>query len=61
MTAERFQAWRDMGTRNARRVLAAVAYVVTIVLAFYVTRVYFLFRRPTMPSCAQTRSESRRN
>jgi multidrug resistance efflux pump len=43
MAAERFQTRPDMGTRIAGRVLATVVYVVTVVLAFYVTRVYFLF------------------
>ena len=43
MAAERFQTRPDMGTRIAGRVLAAVVYLVTIVLALYVTRVYFLF------------------
>ena len=43
MAAERFQTRPDLGTRIAGRVLAAVVYLVTIVLALYVTRVYFRF------------------
>src|SRR5215469_338264 len=43
MTAERFQTQPDTGTRIAGRALAAVVYVTTIVLAVYVTRIYFLF------------------
>jgi membrane fusion protein, multidrug efflux system len=43
MAAGRFQTVPDKGTRIAGRVLAAVVYLVTIALAVYVTRIYFLF------------------
>jgi len=43
MADERFQTRPDIGLRIAGRVLAAVVYLVTIFLALYVTRVYFLF------------------
>src|SRR5215472_17383326 len=43
MAPERIPRRTEPGLRLAGAILAAAVYVVTIVLAIYVTRVYFLF------------------